>query len=267
MPPRIHSSAVVGREVELGDDVEVGPFCQLEGKVRIGAGSRLIGHVSIFGETVIGEACVFHPNAVIGDEPQDVSYTGGTRKVRIGNHCVFREGTTVHRGSEKGEITIVGDDLLLMSNAHIAHDCRIGNQVIIANGALLGGWVEVGDRAMISGNCVIQQYTRIGRISLMRGGSRTSRDIPPFCICDGDHVRIINAIGLKRAGFKAEAIQALRRAFAELFGVRKNLTAALERIEQRGKLTPEVAEMVEFIRSSKQGVNFGGEKPSFEESD
>ena len=256
--PRIHSSSVIGAEVELAPGVEVGPFCLLEGRIKIGARTRLIGHVTILGDTEIGVDNVIHPTAVIGDEPQDLAYTGSLRKVRIGDRNVFREGSTVHRGCEQGEITIVGDDNFVMHNAHIAHDCRIGNRIIVGGGTLLAGWVEVGDHALVSGNCVVHQFTRIGRLALTRGGSRMSRDIPPFCIADGDHtVRAINSIGLRRAGIKTEAISALRRAFMALFGERQNLKLAIERLEGSGPLSPEVAEMLAFIRASRRGVAFG----------
>ncbi|HLX37736.1 MAG TPA: acyl-ACP--UDP-N-acetylglucosamine O-acyltransferase [Candidatus Binataceae bacterium] len=264
---RIHPSSVIGADIQLAEGVEVGPFCLLDGKIRIGAGTRLISHVAIFGETEIGEGNVIHPNVVIGDEPQDVAYTGGPRKVRVGNRNIFREGTTIHRGSERGEITIIGDDNFFMQNSHAAHDCRVGNSTIIAGGALLAGWVEVGDRALVSGNCVVHQYTRIGRLAMMRGLSRTSRDVPPFCIMDGTHtLRGINAIGLRRVGFKAAQIRALREAFIALFGKRQNLKLALERIASE-KLAPEVHEMLDFIRASKRGVAFGPRDGSIEEAD
>ncbi len=246
-PPRVHPSAVVGPEVELAPGVEVGPFCLLDGRIRIGPGTRLIGHVTVLGDTEIGADNVIHPTAVIGDEPQDLEYSGVPRRVRIGDRNVFREGSTVHRGCEKGDITIVGNDNFVMQNAHIAHDCRIGNNVIIGGGTLLAGWVEVGDRALVSGNCVVHQFTRIGRLALTRGG-----------IVDGDHtLRAINAIGLRRAGYAPAAINALRRAFMALFGVRRNLKLAMERLEGAGRLAPEVAEMLDFIRASKRGVAFG----------
>ncbi len=266
-PPRIYRGAVVGREVELGPGVEVGPFCFLDGRIRIGAGTRLIGHVTILGDTQLGEHNVLHPNVVIGDEPQDLTYSGAPRSVRIGNRNVFREGVTVHRGCERGEVTIIGDGNFLMSNAHVAHDCRVGNSVILANGALLGGWVEVGDLAFISGNCVVHQYVRIGRLAMMRGLSRASRDIPPFCISDYTHtLRAINAVGLRRAGFNSAAIKALRKAFAALFGERRNLKLAIDALMSQGDVTPEVAELVEFIRSSKRGVAFGAGRPAGDES-
>ena len=263
---KVHSSSIVGDEVELGAEVEIGPFCFLTGKIRIGKGTRLISHITIFGDTEIGEANVLHPNVVIGDEPQDLAYTGGTRSVRIGNRNVFREGVTIHRGSEHGEKTVIGDDNFFMQNSHAAHDCRIGNSTIIAGGALLAGWVEVGDRALVSGNCVVHQYIRIGRLAMMRGLSRTSRDVPPFCIMDGTHtLRGINVVGLRRVGFKTAQIRALKDLFGELFGVRQNLKLALERIASAGAFTAEAQEMIDFIRASKRGVAFGPRDGSFDD--
>ncbi len=257
VPPRIHPSAVIGHEVELAAGVEIGPFCLLDGRIRLGSGSRLIGHVTILGDSELGTQNILHPNVVIGDEPQDVAYTGGRRRVRIGNANVFREGVTVHRGSEQGEVTIIGGDNFFMQNAHVAHDCRIGNGTIIAGGALLAGWVEVGDGATVSGNCVVHQFVRLGRYSMMRGLSRTSRDVPPFCLMDGTHtLRAINSVGLRRAGLSPSAIRSLRNAFALLFGERHNLKLALQRLEQRTQPSAEVVEMVEFIRQSTRGVAF-----------
>ncbi|HXZ88724.1 MAG TPA: acyl-ACP--UDP-N-acetylglucosamine O-acyltransferase [Candidatus Binataceae bacterium] len=265
---RIHPSAVIGQNVELAPGVEIGPFCMLEGRIRVGARTRLIGHVTILGDTELGEDNVLHPNAVIGDEPQDLAYGGGPRRVRIGNRNVLREGVTVHRGSEHGDVTIIGDGNFFMQNSHVAHDCRVGNEVIIAGGALLAGWVEVADRALVSGNCVVHQYVRIGRLAMMRGLSRTSRDVPPFCMMDLTHtLRGINAVGMRRAGLGAEAIRAVRGAFTRLFAERQNLKLALARLAADGPLTPEVAEMVEFIRASKRGVAFGSRRGGLENPD
>ena len=266
--PRIHPSAIVGANVELAEGVRIGPFCILDGHIRIGARTRLIGHVTILGDTEIGADNVIHPNAVIGDEPQDIAYKGGPRRVRIGDRNVIREGVTIHRGSERGEITIIGDGNYFMQNAHAAHDCRVGNSTIIAGGALLAGWVRVDDNALVSGNCVVHQYVHIGRFAMMRGLSRTSRDIPPFCLMDLTHtLRGINAVGLRRAGFSSVSIRALRAAFVELFGARRNLRIALEHLKAAGPTTPEVAEMVEFIRRSKRGVAFGAKGGLDGESD
>ena len=267
-PPRIHPTSVIGPDVELAAGVEIGPLCLLDGKIRVGPRTRLIGHVTILGITELGADNVLHPGAVIGDEPQDLAYTGVARSVKIGDRNIFREYTTVHRGSEHGDVTIMGDDNFMMQNSHVAHDCRIGNSTIIAGGALLAGWVELGDRALVSGNCVVHQYTRIGRLAMMRGLSRTSRDVPPFCIMDGTHtLRGINVVGLKRAGVPTKSIQALRKAFTILFGTRQNLKLAIERLEKSTVLTPEVIEMVNFIRAAKRGVAFGPHDAHADDSD
>ena len=257
-PARVHPTAVIGKGVELADGVEVGPFCLLDGQIRIGARTRLIGQVTILGQTTLGTDNVLHPHAVVGNEPQDLSYKGDPRRVLIGDRNIFREGVTIHRGSERGDATIIGSDNFFMQNAHAAHDCRIGNDTIIAGGALLAGWVEAGDRSLVSGNCVVHQYVRIGRLAMMRGLSRTSRDIPPFCIMDLTHtLRGINVIGMRRAGYSAPSIRALRNAFNVLFGSRRNLKNALAELEGGENPTQEVAEMIAFIRQSKRGVAFG----------
>ncbi len=256
--PQVHRSAVIGDDVDLASGVEVGPFCMLDGRIRIGSGTRLIGHVTVLGDTEIGEGNVIHPNVVIGDEAQDLAYTGGPRRVKIGDRNIFREGVTIHRGSEHGDVTTIGDGNFFMQNSHAAHDCRIGDGAIIAGGALLAGWAEVGDRALVSGNCVVHQYVRIGRLAMMRGLSRTSRDVPPFCMMDLTHtLRGINVIGLRRAGIATASIRALRNAFVSLFGTRQNLAVALERLESKGPHPAEVTELIAFIRASQRGVAFG----------
>jgi len=265
---KIHPSAVIGNDVELAPGVEIGPFCMLEGRIRIGARTRLISHVTVFGVTEIGESNVLHPNVVIGDEPQDLAYKGGPRRVKIGDRNIFREGVTIHRGSEHGDVTIIGDDNFFMQNSHAAHDCRIGNGAIIAGGALLAGWAQVGDRALVSGNCVVHQYVRIGRLAMMRGLSRTSRDVPPFCMMDLTHtLRGINVVGLRRAGIDPASIRALRSAFTRLFATRHNLKLALERLEMSGPHPAEVDELIAFIRASKRGVAFGPHDDAASDSD
>ena len=155
-----------------------------------------------------------------------------------------------------------------MQNAHAAHDCHIGNDTIIAGGALLAGWVEAGDRALVSGNCVVHQYVRIGRLAMMRGLSRTSRDLPPFCVMDLTHtLRGINVVGLRRAGFSAVSIRALRTAFNVLFGTRRDLQHAIAELEAAGPHAPEVAEMIAFIRQSKRGVAFGPKSRRSDDAD
>jgi len=174
--------------------------------------------------------------------------------VRIGDRNVIREHTQIHRGTKPGSATTIGDDNFLMTMAHVGHNCVLGNRVILATGATLGGYVTVEDQVFISGNCVVHQFVRIGRLALLRGLSRSSRDVPPFCIMDGTHtVRAVNRVGLRRAGFTAAQIRDVHRAFVRLFGRVRNLSKALEAVEA-GACSAEVRYLIDFIRASTRGV-------------
>jgi UDP-N-acetylglucosamine acyltransferase len=251
----IHPTAIVGVEAVLHPTVSVGPYVVIEGAVRIGAGTRLLAHAVVRGCTEIGERNVIHPGVVLGGEPQDLAFRGDeTSFLKIGDDNVFREHAQAHRGTIAGSATVIGDRNYFMQNAHVAHNCRVGNDTIVAGGALLAGHVALGDRAFVSGNCVVHQHVRIGPVALLRGLSRTSRDVPPFCIMDGTHtVRGVNVIGLKRAGFDAGRIAAVRRAMTALFGRPTHLGRALARIEADDP-SADVRQLVEFIRASSRGV-------------
>ena len=254
----IHPTAIVDRRAEIDPSAEIGPYVVIEGPVRIGARSRLGAHVTIVGDTVVGAENVLYPGVHVGHEPQDLAYRGAPTGVRVGDRNVLREGATVHRGTQAGTHTEVGSDVFLMANAHVAHNCRVADRAILGNGALLGGYVQVGERAFISGNCVVHQFVRIGRLALMRGLSRTSRDVPPFALLDGTHeVHGTNRVGMRRAGVDAERIRAVDAAFRLLFRVRQNLGEAMARVERELGDVPEVAEVLAFIRASKRGVAMG----------
>ncbi len=251
----IHPTAVIGPGAEIHPTVEIGPYVVVEDAVRIGAGTRLMTHAVVLGPTEIGERNVVHPGVVLGGDPQDLAFAGGETFLRIGNDNVFREHAQAHRGTIAGSATTIGDGNYFMQNAHVAHNCRIGNGTIVAGGALLAGHVELGDRAFVSGNCVVHQHVRIGTLALLRGLSRTSRDVPPFCIMDGTHtVRGVNAVGLRRVGFDAARITAIRRALALLFGRPRHLGRALARLEAEDGTTDDVRHLVAFVRASKRGV-------------
>lgn len=254
----IHSTAVIDRRAEVDSETEVGPYVVIEGPVRIKRGTRVMAHAYLTGWTEIGENNEIHPGVVLGDSPQDMAYRGEESYLKIGDHNVFREYVQVHRGTSPGSSTIIRDHNYFMAGAHVGHNCRLENHIVLANGALLGGHVEVGDRAFISGHCVVHQFVRIGELSLMRGLSGTSRDVPPYSIVDWQHtVRGVNVLGLKRAGFDEQRIRQLKDAFRVLFRKGRNLSLAMKEIENGGMANAEVSAVLEFIRASKRGVCFG----------
>lgn len=250
----IHPTAVVSPDADIHPTATIGPYAVIEGRVRVGAGTRIAAHAVLRGPTELGERNVVDSGAVLGGDPQDLAYAGGATVLRIGHDNVFREHVTIHRGTLDGSATVIGDGNYFMQSSHVAHNCRIGDRTIVAGGALLAGHVELADRAFVSGNCVVHQHVRIGRFALLRGLARTSRDVPPFCLIDGTHtVRGVNVVGLRRAGFDATRIAAIRRAVIQLFGRPVHLGRALARVEG-APMTDDVRELVAFVRGSKRGV-------------
>ena len=250
----IHPTAVVSAEAVIDPAALIGPYVVIEGPVKIGTGTRVMAHAVVRGATTVGERNVIHPGVVLGGEPQDLAFDGAESFLRIGDDNVFREHAQAHRGTVAGSATVIGDGNYFMQNAHVAHNCRVGNRTIVAGGALLAGWVELGDRAFISGNCVVHQHVRIGTLALMRGLSRTSRDVPPFCLIDGTHtVRGVNVVGLRRAGFDPMRIAAIRRAVMLLFGRPTHLGRALDQLES-AEPSEDVRHLIAFIRASTRGV-------------
>jgi len=256
----IHPSAVIDSKAEIDSDVDIGPYVVIEGSVKIKRGTRVMAHAYLTGWTEIGESNEIHPGVVLGDAPQDKAYKEEETYLRIGDRNIFREHVQVHRGTVAGSSTVIGNNNFLMATSHVGHNCKLGDEVILANGALLGGYVEVGSNVFISGNCVVHQFVRIGDFSLMRGLSGTSRDVPPYAIVDWQHrVRGVNVVGLKRAGYDEKRIRAIRDAYRILFRKERNLTIAVKEVEKSGRANPDVSALLEFIRASKRGVCFGGD--------
>jgi UDP-N-acetylglucosamine acyltransferase len=254
----IHPTAVIDRRAEIDSECEIGPYVVVEGPVKIRRGTRVMAHATLMGWTEIGEENEIHPGAVLGDAPQDKAYAGTESYLKIGSRNVFREFVQIHRGTVPASSTIIGNDNYLMAGSHVGHNCRLGDHIVLANGALLAGHVEVEDRAFISGNCVVHQFVRVGELSLMRGLSGASRDVPPYSIVDWQHtVRGVNVVGLKRAGLDEQKIRRLKEAFRVLFRKGRNLGLAVREIEVNEDLAPEVLRLLEFIKSSKRGVCFG----------
>jgi UDP-N-acetylglucosamine acyltransferase len=254
-PPKVDALARVATGAVLEPGVRVGPFCTVGDGVRLGRGTVLESHVVVDGDTRVGEGNRFFPFSSIGLVPQDLKFRGEPSRVEIGDRNVFREGTTVHRGTAGGGgLTRIGSDNLFMAQVHVAHDCLVGNHTIFANGSALSGHVEVHDFATIGGFSGVHQFCRVGTHAFMGGATMATRDVAPFSLTVGNRARFfgLNRVGLRRRGFSAEAISALREAFKVL--VRMPLAEALARLEAEGARTDEVRTLVEFVRSSKRGV-------------
>lgn len=250
----VHPSAIISLKAELSEDIYVGPHVIIEHPVKIGRGTRIEANACIMGYTEIGEECHIHMGAILGGEPQDRSYKGGVSYLKIGNRNVIREYVTIHRGTKEDSSTIIGDDNLFMAQSHVAHNCKIGNGITMANCGIFGGYVEVGDMAYIGGGALIQQFTRLGKMTMISGWSGLSKDVPPFMLAHGNNTVVsLNFVGLKRAGIQTEALSKLKKAFRILYKSGLNTTQALELMEKE-IVSPEIKELIEFIRSSKVGI-------------
>jgi UDP-N-acetylglucosamine acyltransferase len=250
---RIHPTAVIHGSARLADDVVVGPYAVIEEDVAVGAGSAIGAHAVIKRHTRIGRGNRVYEHAVLGGDPQDVKFKPCASRVEIGDNNLIREGVTIHRGSSEESPTRIGSENFLMAYCHIAHDCRLGNNVVIANGALLGGVVEIDDRAFVSGVATIHQFCRVGRLAMVAASARVNQDCLPFVITDGSpaRARALNAIGLRRAGVTEPEIQELKRAFRLL--CRGGITLKETLAELTALEGASVAELKRFIESSTRG--------------
>jgi UDP-N-acetylglucosamine acyltransferase len=250
----IHPTAIVHPQAKLDSSVRVGPYAVIDADVELGASCAVGPHVYLTGVTKIGTGNKFHAGCVIGEAPQDLKYQDEPTRVVIGDNNVFREHVTVNRATNLEAATVVGSNNFIMASAHVGHNCVIGNHVIIANGTLLGGYVTVQDRAFLSGNCLVHQFTRVGMLAIMQGGAGIGQDLPPFTIATGvNGICGLNTIGLRRAGFTAEQRLELKQVYHALFRSGKNFRAAVA--EAQGKFTRPVARiMLDFVAAAKRGV-------------
>ena len=256
LPAVVHPSAVVEPGAQLGGDVTVGPFCWVSADAVIGRGTVLENHVTITGDVRIGEQNRIFSNAVIGGEPQDLSYRGTRTRVEIGDGNIIREGVTINRATEKEDgVTSIGSGNFLRACCHVAHDCRIGDHCILANGTLLGGHVRVHSRASLSGAVAVHHWATIGGWSFVAGLSRVLHDIPPFMLCEGlpARPRCINVVALKRGGFSPEGIEAVAEAHRLLYRAKVGLESAREILGSQGMLLPDVLQLLEFLTRQKEG--------------
>jgi UDP-N-acetylglucosamine acyltransferase len=250
---RIHPSAIVSEGAQLGPDVAVGPYAVIERETIIGERTEIRSHAVIKRHTTLGPANVVHEGAVLGGEPQDLGFSECESYLRIGAHNSIREGVTMHRGTQRASATIVGSNCFIMAYAHVAHNCRLGDRVIIANNVALAGHVDIDDQAFISGGVVVHQFCRIGRLAMIGGNSKVVQDCLPFMTIDGAPGRAhgLNVVGLRRAGFKSSEVQKLKEAYRILLRSGLALEQALSRMSDLGD--PLVDHLVEFAQKSERG--------------
>ncbi len=253
----IHETAIIHKGAEIDEDVRIGPYCIIGEKVKIGSGTILHNNVVIEGKTEIGHDNEIFPFTTIGLPPQDLKYKGEDTGVRIGSKNTIREYITIHRGSVGGDgYTTVGNNNFLMAYVHIAHDCKVGNNVIMANAATLGGHVEVEDYVVIGGIVAVHQFARIGAYAMIGGFSGVGQDVPPYMTASGPRASLygLNSIGLKRNGFSDETISELKQAYKILFRERLSLKDALKKIQEELPYTDEIAHLIEFINKNRRGI-------------
>jgi UDP-N-acetylglucosamine acyltransferase len=252
---RVHSTAIIAPEADLGEDVQVGPFVVIEGEVRLGAGCVLRPGAHLIGPLTMGCHNTVFGGAVLGEQPQHLRYGGELTRVVIGDHNIIREHVTIHRGTAHSWETRIGHHNLLMAHSHIAHDSIIGNHCILANGALVAGHCVLEDNVYMSGNSAIHQFCRVGRLALLGGVSASTKDVPPFIIQQRMNCVVgVNVVGMRRAGIPTANIDAVRRAFHLLYRSHMVVPAALEHMERELGQIAEVAEMIAFIRASSRGI-------------
>ncbi|MFQ5529482.1 MAG: acyl-ACP--UDP-N-acetylglucosamine O-acyltransferase [Gemmatimonadota bacterium] len=254
--PSVHPTALLDADARIDPSVVIGPYSIVGPGVEIDEEVIIAGHVLIGRDTRIGEGCRIHHGAVLGTDPQDLKYRGERSRLDVGPRTVIREYATLNRGTGENGLTRVGSDCLLMAYSHVAHDCSLGNGVILANSVNLAGHVQIGSSAIVGGLVGIHQFVRIGEHAFVGACSKLAQDIPPFLLVDGNPCgpRGLNVVGLRRRGFSQETILDLRRAYRLVFASDLNIGAALDAIEAWPEVIPEVAQFVEFIRTTERGI-------------
>ena len=253
---QIHSTAIVSKKAQLGNDVSIGPYSIIEDDVIIGDGCKIASSVVIADGARLGKNVQISPGVVIATEPQDLKFGGEETLCEIGDNTVVREYATINRGTVAHGKTTLGNNCLVMSYAHVAHDCIIGDHVIMANSVNLAGHVEIGDYAILGGLLPVHQFVKIGAHSMIGGGFRVQQDVCPYSLTGGYPLKVvsINSIGLKRRGFSPETIRTLEQAFKILFFSKLNTTQAGDRIKSELDSTPEIKEILGFIERSDRGI-------------
>ena len=254
---KVHPTAIIEEGAELAQGVEIGPYTLVGSNVKIGADTRVEGHVVLAGDARIGERCHIFHGACLGNPSQDKkSKSIKKASLVIGNDNIIREYVTMNSGGVEGSMTVVGDRNFIMIGCHLAHDCRLGNDIVISNNTVFSGHVTVEDRAVISGIVGIHQYVRVGKFSMTGGVSKLVKDVPPFSICDGHPARFygLNSIGLKRAGYSIQDISTIKKALKILFVRDLRLADAIEKVKEEFVGNKDVEHLVWFVENSKRGV-------------
>ncbi|MBI3476806.1 MAG: acyl-ACP--UDP-N-acetylglucosamine O-acyltransferase [Acidobacteria bacterium] len=254
----IHSTAVIDPKARIHPSCKIGPYCVIAADVELGKGCHLVSHVAIDGPTKIGADNGFFPFSSIGMAPQDLSYAGEPTRLEIGDHNEIREFVTINRGTVKGGgVTRIGDHNLIMAYTHIAHDCQVGNHIIMANAATLGGHVTVEDWANVGALCPVHHFVRIGMHAIIGGGSTITRDVLPFSKTSADRGTSaygLNAVGLERRGFTKERIKKLHHAYKVLLASKLNTSQALAKLKAEADRGEDVDRLIQFIEASERGV-------------
>ena len=252
----IHPTAIVATGAELGDGIEIGAHAIIEDNVSIDDGCRIGSNVLIADGARLGKNVKVHHGAVLATIPQDLKFGGEPSLLRVGDNTTIREYATMNRGTKERGETTVGRDCLMMAYSHVAHDCLIGDHVILANAVNLAGHIEIGDYAILGGLVPVHQFVKIGRHVMIGGGFRIPMDICPFAMCGGYPVKVmgLNIVGLRRRGFPQETLDGLDKTFRILFRSKLNTTQAVEKIKAEVELIPEVQEVLDFIAASERGI-------------
>jgi len=253
----VHPSAIIHPKAQIGADCEVGPYCVIGEDVILGARCRLYSHVVIDGHTVLGQGNEIFPFASIGLKTQDLKWSGGITRTRIGDNNTFREYVTIHSATGDGETTVVGSDNHILAYCHIAHNVTLGDHIVMSNVATLAGHVTVEDYAVIGGLAAVHQFCRIGRMAIIGGCSKVVQDVPPYMLADGNpaETRTVNKVGMERQGVSEQAQAAVRQAFKILFREGLTIPNALARIEAELSPLPEIQHLIQFVRTSERGIS------------
>ncbi|MES3038727.1 MAG: acyl-ACP--UDP-N-acetylglucosamine O-acyltransferase [Bdellovibrionota bacterium] len=260
MASKIHATSVISPDAVLGEDVEIGPYCHIQGRITIGRGTFIEGHSTVGSRNsvlTIGENNHISPGAVIGGAPQDISYKGESTELIIGNNNVFREFSTVNIATSKGDgKTQIGNNCYFMAYTHVGHDCKVGDNVIMANDTHLGGHCEIEDNVVIGGVCAFNQFTKVGKNSFIAGSSVVNKDILPFSRAHGNYavVRATNKVGLARKGFGREEVQNIHKAIRIVIMGSDTVAEAIARIQSECTASANIEYLLNFIRASKRGI-------------